>query len=169
LASTSTESYENMPILIRDAELADAGVIADFNVRLAWESESKQLDSTVIDRGVRLALGKPEMCRYFLAEVDGRVVGQTMITYEWSDWRAGVFWWIQSVYVVAECRRQGVFSSLLGHIRELARSNPEVCGLRLYVEEHNAAALDTYRRLGLVATGHLLYELDWSAKRTAGH
>jgi GNAT superfamily N-acetyltransferase len=157
-----------MPTLIRDAELADASVIADFNVRLAWESEGKQLDPAVINRGVRLALGKPEMCRYFLAELDGRIVGQTMITYEWSDWRAGVFWWIQSVYVVAEHRRRGVFSSLFGHIRELARNNPDVCGLRLYVEEHNVVALDTYRRLGLIPSGHLLYELDWTANRTPG-
>jgi GNAT superfamily N-acetyltransferase len=151
-----------MSISVRDATPHDAAVIADFNVRLAWESEGKQLDPAVVDRGVRLALIKPEMCRYFLAEADGRIVGQTMITYEWSDWRAGVCWWIQSVYVVAEARRQGVFRALFEHIRQLAQESTEVCGLRLYVEQHNATALDTYRRLGMVATGHLLYELDWS-------
>lgn len=85
-----------------------------------------------------------------------------MITYELTDWRAGVLWWIQSVYVVDEFRRRGVFRALFQHIHELARKTPDVQGLRLYVEEHNAQALATYQRLGMMPTGHLLYELDWS-------
>lgn len=149
-------------IRIRDALPADAATIAVFNGRLAWESEGKRLDPDVIDRGVRLALQRPELCRYFLAELDGRVVGQTMLTYEWSDWRAGVFWWIQSVYVVPEARQRGIFRALFRHIEQLAGNTPEVCGLRLYVEEHNAVALATYQRLGMSPSGHLLYELDWS-------
>jgi len=153
---------QNTAIHIRDALPGDAAVIADFNGRLAWASEAKRLDPAVIGRGVQLALEKPELCRYFLAEVEGRIAGQTMITYEWSDWRAGVFWWIQSVYVVAEYRQRGVFRALFQHIRELAKSTPEVCGLRLYVEAHNAPALATYRRLGMTPTGHLLYEIDWT-------
>lgn len=154
-------------IHIRDATPADAAIIAEFNRRLAWESESKRLDAEVLARGVRLALEKLEMCRYFLAEVAGQVVGQTMLTYEWSDWRAGVFWWIQSVYVVAEQRGQGVFRALFEHVRALARSTPEVCGLRLYVEHQNAAAQATYRRLGMTPSGHFLYELDWSGVGSA--
>lgn len=153
---------QNASIHIRDAVPADATTIADFNCRLAWESEGKRLDSAVIARGVRLALDSPELCRYFLAQIDGQDIGQTMLTYELSDWRAGVFWWIQSVYVVAEHRQRGVFRALFQHIHELAKSTPVVCGLRLYVEEHNAAALATYGRLGLAPSGHLLYEIDWS-------
>jgi GNAT superfamily N-acetyltransferase len=149
-------------IIVRDATPLDAATIGDFNGRLAWESEGKRLDPGVIDRGVRMALERPELCRYFLAEIDGRVVGQTMLTYEFSDWRAGVFWWIQSVYVVPEARQRGVFRALFRHIEDLARATPEVCGLRLYVEQHNAAALATYQRLGMSPSGHLLYELDWS-------
>ena len=155
-----TEPVENLRI--RDVTAADAVTIAEFNRLLALESEQKTLDPATLERGVRLALERPELCRYFLAEAAGRIVGQTMLTYEWSDWRAGVFWWIQSVYVVADRRGSGVFRALFDHIESLARSAPEVCGLRLYVEEHNAAAIATYRRMGLAPSGHLLYERDWS-------
>ena len=147
---------------VRDATLADAATIAEFNGLLALESENKRLDPDVLARGVRLALRRPELCRYFLAEVEGRIAAQTMLTYEWSDWRAGVFWWIQSVYVVHQRRGQGVFRALFEHIETLAMSTSEVCGLRLYVEEHNAPAIATYSRMGMTPSGHRLYELDWS-------
>ena len=150
------------PLQIRDATPGDAAIVAEFNRLLAFESEQKTLDPATLERGVRLALSRPELCRYFLAECDGRIVGQTMLTYEWSDWRAGVFWWIQSVYVVADYRGRGAFRALFEHLAALARSTPEVCGLRLYVEEHNAPAIAAYRRLGLAPSGHLLYEWDWS-------
>ncbi len=150
------------PLQVRDATLADAETIAEFNLLLARESEGKQLDPRVLAKGVRLALERPELCRYFLAETNGRVAGQTMMTYEWSDWRAGVFWWIQSVYVVPDCRGQGVFRALFRHIETLAKTNCEVCGLRLYVERHNAPAIATYERMGMTPSGHWLYELDWS-------
>lgn len=147
---------------IRNAIPADAPTIVDFNARLALESESKRLDPDVLAEGVRLALAKPELCRYFIAELGGRPIGQTMLTYEWSDWRAGVCWWIQSVYVAPEHRCQGVFKAIFAHIEALARSSPEVCGLRLYVEEHNQRAIETYKSMGLAPTGHFLLELDWS-------
>ncbi|HVC94588.1 MAG TPA: GNAT family N-acetyltransferase [Pirellulales bacterium] len=150
------------PLTIRDATPADADLIAEFNRSLALESESKHLDPGVLATGVRLALERPELCRYFLAEADGRVVGQTMLTYEWSDWRAGVFWWIQSVYVVPDRRGQGVFRALFKHIETLAKKTGEVCGLRLYVERHNVPAIATYERLGMTPSGHWLYEIDWT-------
>lgn len=153
---------ERPTLHVRDAMPADAAFVAEFNRRLAWETEGKRLDAEVLARGVQVALEKPEYCRYFLAEVGGEIVGQTMLTYEWSDWRSGMFWWIQSVYVVAEQRGRGVFRALFEHVQRLAKATPEVCGLRLYVEHQNTAAQTTYSRLGMAPSGHLLYELDWS-------
>lgn len=150
------------PLHIRDATPADAPTIVEFNRRLALETERKALCNEVLEAGVRRALAQSGMCRYFLALRGERIVGQTMVTYEWSDWRNGVFWWIQSVYVVEDQRGGGVFRALYEHVRSLARSTSGVCGLRLYVEERNAAAIATYRRLGMIPSGHVVYEHDWS-------
>lgn len=149
-------------LTIRDARADDAPTIVEFNRRLAWETEQKRLDPAVLQPGVEAALRRPEYARYFLAEQNGAIVGQMMLTYEWSDWRNGLFWWIQSVYVCDDARRGGVFRALYEHVASLARATPGVIGLRLYVEHENAAALATYRKLGMVPSGHVLYEHDWS-------
>lgn len=150
------------PFHIRDATSADAPTIVEFNRLIAIETEHKVLDLPTLERGVADALARPDYCRYFVAEAEGKLVGQTMITYEWSDWRHGMFWWIQSVYVIAPWRRRGVFRALHEHIEYLARMTPGVCGLRLYVEANNAIAQSTYSRMGMQPSGHLLYERDWS-------
>jgi len=152
-----------MSITIRNAQPADADLIAQFNIQLADESESKRLDESTVRRGVRRLLGDASLGRYFLAEVDGRVVGQMMITFEWSDWRDGLFWWIQSVYVVADARQRGVFRALFDHVQRLSREADDVCGLRLYVEEENDVAHQAYERLGLKATGYSVREWERSA------
>lgn len=148
---------------IREATPADAGVIAEFNQRMALETEHRSLDSGVLRRGVERALSEGADARYFVAECNGEIVGQTMITYELSDWRDGVFWWIQSVYVREDIRGRGVFRMLYEHVSSLARATPGVCGIRLYVEQENQAALATYRRLGMKPSGHVVYEVDWSS------
>lgn len=153
-------------LVIRDAALGDAATVVEFNRLLAWETEHKKLDLATLTPGVENALREPKYARYFLAHEPGtpdRVLGQMMITYEWSDWRNGLFWWIQSVYVHQDARRRGVFRALYRHVERLARETPGVIGLRLYVEHENAAAIATYRKLGMVPSGHLLYERDWSA------
>lgn len=147
-----------MPLAIRPARPDDAAVIAAYNRHLAAESENKVLDADVVDRGVRAALADPNKCRYFVAEEDNIVVGQTMITFEWSDWHNGWHWWIQSVYVRPESRRRGIFRALYEHVLNAARADPEVVALRLYVERGNEKAQQTYLRLGMAWTGYGLME-----------
>lgn len=139
---------------IRDATRADRDTIADFNSRLCEETEGGPLDSDIIRPGVAALLDDASKGRYWVAEVDGRIVGQIMITHEWSDWRNGTLWWIQSVYVHAEYRRRGIFSALYRHVEALAEATPGVVGLRLYVEQNNARAQQTYARLGMSDTNY---------------
>jgi ribosomal protein S18 acetylase RimI-like enzyme len=143
---------------VRRATPADASVIVDFNRRLALESEGKTLDSAVLARGVAAGLADPNKALYFVAEEAGAVVGQLMLTKEWSDWRNGWIWWIQSVYVRDDWRRRGVFRLLYEHVHRLAAADPEVTGLRLYVEHENGAAQQTYLSLGMERTGYLVLE-----------
>jgi len=143
---------------IRDANPADADVIAAFNAQIAFETEGERLDPETILTGVRTLLGDESLGRYWVAEIDGRVVGQIMITYEWSDWRNAVRWWIQSVYVDQDFRRRGVFSALYRHVESLAASDPQVCALRLYVDSNNRRAQQTYRSLGMSMTDYLIME-----------
>lgn len=143
---------------IRPAEINDAGTIADFNCRLAAESENKTLDPETVKRGVHALLQVPSRGRYFVAETDGEIVGQIMHTFEWSDWRNGDIWWIQSVYVHSDFRRRGVFRALSNHLEELARQSSGVVGIRLYVERDNQRAQQTYSSLGFDHPGYLVME-----------
>lgn len=148
-------------IIIRSATMADAARIAAFNQAMALETEGKELDAQVALAGVQQALADSSRAAYYLAEVDGVVAGQTMVTLEWSDWRNGFFWWIQSVYVEPRFRRLGVFRALHNHIRAEALSRAEVCGLRLYVHHDNNRAMETYQKLGMVRTEYLLFEEEF--------
>ncbi|TAK93510.1 MAG: GNAT family N-acetyltransferase [Verrucomicrobia bacterium] len=145
--------------------MADAATIADFNCRLAWETERRKLNPARINPGVHALLRDPARGIYFLAEVGGVIVGQTMITYEWSDWRNGNFWWIQSVYVLPAFRQQGVFRGLFNHVHKLAKRDRSVCGLRLYMHAENARARRTYERLGWRHTEYEIFDLEFAAKR----
>ncbi len=148
-----------MPLTIRPATRNDFTEIAMCNSRLAEETEGKLLDLNVLLPGVCALLADPARGRYFLADEDGVVCGQLGVTYEWSDWRNGWFWWIQSVYVKPEYRGRGVFRMLFEHVSAAARAEPDVIGLRLYVEQENAGAREVYRRLGMTETGYRLLEL----------
>ena len=149
------------PTQIRAGRPEDAAIIAEYNQRMALETEDKELDADTVSRGVEQGLRQPEKCRYFVAESGNQVVGQAMVTYEWSDWRNGDLWWIQSVYVHPDHRRQGIFKKLYQHIEFLARKDSKVRGLRLYVEEKNATGQAVYKKLGMSHAGYHVYEREF--------
>ena len=146
-------------VRIRRGEPRDAATIADFNARMAWETEHKLLDADILSRGVSRVFEDPAKGFYLVADLAGDVVGQLMITYEWSDWRDGWIWWIQSVYVRDDCRRRGIFRSLHEEAIRLARASGDVVGVRLYVERENTRAQATYERLGMCDPGYVVREL----------
>ncbi|MFA6469348.1 MAG: N-acetyltransferase [Bacteroidota bacterium] len=152
-------------ITIRTAQRSDAETIAGFNVAMAKETEHFDLDAARTLRGVHGMLDDPHNGFYLVAESDNKIVGQLMITYEWSDWRNGVFWWIQSVYVAQEFRAQKVFRSLYDHVITLAKERGNVCGIRLYVEKDNERAQAVYKKLGMKTTDYQMLEVDFVLKR----
>ena len=150
-------------INIREAHKGDLAILVHNNQALAEETEALQLDTDVLREGIEQAL-KREECHYFVAVIGEEVFGQTMITYEWSDWRNGIIWWIQSVYVHPSHRKQGIFRALFKHIENLAKVNPQVKALRLYVMHNNNAGKETYQRLGMNDSGYIVFEKeDFSA------
>jgi GNAT superfamily N-acetyltransferase len=149
---------EGTAFSLREGRPDDAETIAAYNSAMAEETEGKALDPDLIGPGVRHLLEDAAKGRYWVAECDGQVIGQLMVTYEWSDWRNGTIWWIQSVYVRPDWRRKGVFSALYRHVESLASNTPQVIGLRLYVEENNKRAQRTYKALGMVNPSYLVME-----------
>ena len=132
---------------------------------MAWETEQRKLDPERVLTGVSSLLENPARGTYYVAEASeaGQTViaGQLLITHEWSDWRNGDFWWIQSVYVAEPYRSRGVFPALYQHVHELAREQKNVCGIRLYMDAHNDQARRAYERLGMKCTDYQVFEIDF--------
>jgi GNAT superfamily N-acetyltransferase len=147
-----------MAFRVRQATTADQAVVMEFNRLLALESEGKTLDLAVLRAGVAAQLADPQKGLYFVADEDGAILGQLGLTFEWSDWRNGWMWWIQSVYVRSDARKRGVFRALFEHVRQAALHNGQVVGLRLYVDRENHGAQRTYERLGMEASGYFVLE-----------
>ena len=148
-----------MPYTARPAAPDDAPAIARYNQAMALETESKALDIDTLTTGVQRVFDEPKHGRYLVAESEaGETIACLMITYEWSDWRAGQVWWIQSVYVDPAHRRKGVFKLLYNKVRELGEQDGGVCGYRLYVEQDNTRAQKTYEGLGMTRAPYLVYE-----------
>jgi ribosomal protein S18 acetylase RimI-like enzyme len=168
------ETEAKMNLTIRPARPADADVILEFNRLMAKETEHKDLDPAILGAGVAAMLRDPNKGRYFVAEATPHsqplspehrgegsmgIVGQLGITLEWSDWRNGNLWWIQSVYVAPDARRHGVFRKLYEHVMAEAAKEPNVIGVRLYVERENEVAKATYRKLGMWTTVYEIMEI----------
>jgi ribosomal protein S18 acetylase RimI-like enzyme len=143
---------------VRPARPGDAEVLAGFNAAMARETEGLALDPVTVRGAVAAFLADPARGRWLVVEAGGEIEAALMLTYEWSDWRGGFFWWIQNVYVRPASRRRGHYRLLHDHVRSLAARDPEVCGLRLYVERENRPAQDTYRALGMAETDYRVYE-----------
>jgi len=128
---------------------------------MAWETEGKGLDPETTWLGTKAVLEDAAKGFYLIAEREGLFVGQLLVTFEWSDWRNGTFWWIQSVYVVPEARRTGVYRALHAFVLEKARAEKNVCGVRLYVEKQNERAQATYHAMGMSDAHYDIYEIDF--------
>ncbi|TNF88840.1 MAG: GNAT family N-acetyltransferase [Gammaproteobacteria bacterium] len=145
-------------MIIRQALVQDAAELTEFNISMARETEGIELIPEVIGAGVRAMIDNPQRGFYLVVELDNGIQASLMVTTEWSDWRNGMFWWIQSVYVRPQYRRQGLYRVLYERVRELAEQEPSVCGFRLYVERDNSVAQKTYSALGMNQTEYRIYE-----------
>jgi GNAT superfamily N-acetyltransferase len=142
----------------RSARPEDDHSIVEFQIAMAHETEEVTLDPKVCTRGVRAVFADPSLGRYFVAESAGRVVASLMLTYEWSDWRAGMVWWIQSVYVIPELRGRRVYAGLYEHVKALAERDESIRGIRLYVDRRNTRAQQVYTRLGMNGEHYQVFE-----------
>ena len=148
-------------IHVRRAVASDFRFIVASNVAMAFETEGMTLDEALVRPGVGAVLADSSLGFYLVAEIAGRPAGQLMVTYEWSDWRNGLWWWIQSVYVPPEFRRRGVYTALHRHVTGEAKAAGGVCGIRLYVEQENAAAQQVYESLDMYRTRYHMYEVEF--------
>lgn len=147
-----------MEIIYRLGTRTDAAAIVSFQIAMAKETEDIELDPVVCAAGVQAVFERPELGQYFVAEQAGEVIASLMITYEWSDWRNGNVWWIQSVYVVPAARQQGIYAGLYAHIKNIVDADPHLRGIRLYVDERNKRAQDVYTRLGMNGEHYRVFE-----------
>ena len=143
---------------VRRATTTDVTALVAFNRAMAMETEGRELETAVVTAGVQSLLGRPELGFYLIAECSGEVAASLMVTSEWSDWRNGLFWWIQSVYVKPDYRRRGLYRQLYRQVKQLAAERGDVCGFRLYVEKDNRQAQQTYAALGMRETAYKLFE-----------
>ena len=176
VASPKDYGLNPMPVLdhlnVRLARLEDAATIVSFSAAMALETEGRRLDLDRLYDGTIALLESPDRGFFMVAELeqadDRQLLGQLMITYEWSDWRNGAFWWIQSVYVDPAWRRQSIFRRMHETVMAVAKTSPNVCGVRLYVKESNGAAQAVYRKVGLTPSSYTIFETDFVLARQKG-
>ena len=149
-------------MIIRKANETDSTSVVEFQLAMAWETEQLQLDEPTVVKGVAAVFSDPAKGTYYVAELNGKVVGSLLTTFEWSDWRNGTVLWIQSVYVQPEFRKRSIFSHLYKHVQELVASNPDLRGIRLYADKTNTSAHNVYEHLGMTAEHYQMFE--WMKK-----
>ncbi len=147
---------------IRLGTKEDIPFIVEFNKAMAIETEEKDLNSLTLTKGVTGLFNNSNNGFYLIAEKNNMPCGQLMITKEWSDWRNGTFWWIQSVYIHPDHRKEGIYKMLHNEVRRLANLEENICGIRLYVDQENKNAKKVYNAMGMVETDYQLFEEDWS-------
>jgi N-acetylglutamate synthase-like GNAT family acetyltransferase len=145
-------------MIVREAKLSDIPSLLDFQLKMALETENIQLEILPLTQGMNRLMKDPSKGKYYVAEEDGEVVGCLMTTFEWSEWRCGTILWIQSVYVAIPWRGQGVFKTMYQHIHELVERDPDMKGIRLYVEKKNETAQKVYSGLGMNGDHYTVYE-----------
>ena len=150
-----------MSFKIRKATTADVELLASFNTALAEETEGKSLPQETLRAGIQALTGDASKGFYVVAEREGDAAACLMITMEWTDWRNGYFWWIQSVYVRPEHRRGGAYASLHRAVEEMARERGDVRGLRLYVDRENQIAKRAYEKLGMTHSRYDFFEVEF--------
>lgn len=144
--------------MIREATIKDMEVIIDFQLKMAMETENVSLDLRILKPGVKALFEKPEMGLYYVAEADGKIVGSTMTTYEWSDWRNATMIWLQSVYFLPEYRNKKLFSKMYAFIKAKVKADESFCGIRLYVDKTNLHAQKVYKAIGMDGEHYDTYE-----------
>ena len=149
---------QNNTVTYREAHVADRMAIIDFQVAMALETEGVALDRPTVTRGVEAVFRDPSKGRYYVGVSGETVVASLLITYEWSDWRDGIVWWIQSVYVLPDFRGQRVYAGLYAYVRDLAMADDHIKGIRLYVDERNKRAQAVYARLGMIGEHYRVFE-----------
>jgi GNAT superfamily N-acetyltransferase len=157
-AVSSRPKHDSVFMEIRKARKDDIDALIGFNEAMAFETERKRLFTGTLRKGVEAVFDDPQKGFYLVAEDAGRTIGGLMVTFEWSDWRNGWFWWIQSVYIDPEYRGQKIYSQLYEFVKREAAAAGNICGFRLYVEKENAHAQTVYVKVGMEETYYLMYE-----------
>jgi GNAT superfamily N-acetyltransferase len=145
-------------MIIRQANITDSASIVEFQLAMALETEQLELHKPTVVKGVAAVFTDPSKGIYYVADVNGHVVGSLLTTFEWSDWRNGTVLWIQSVYVRPEFRKRSIFSRLYKFIQEQVASNPDLRGIRLYADKTNTPAHGVYEHLGMTSEHYQMYE-----------
>lgn len=145
-------------IKIQEADISHLGIIIDFQIQNALETENIFLNKNKVYKGVHKVLNDPLKGRYYVAMEDDSIIGTLLITYEWSDWKNGTILWIQSVYIMPEYRNKGVFTKIYKHLKKMVIESNELIGLRLYVNKTNIIAKKTYEKVGMISNHFELYE-----------